>query len=298
MPRFRPILTAALVLICLTLPGATRLVSAQSQPVGPARLPQTLVAIDQQSAEQTRERLREVMRQYPPSLGRILKLDPSLMTSAAYLAPFPALAAFIQQHPEVPRNPAYYFNFVSDSGSYEPQDADRQMRAEALRSYRDMFGGVLVFLGFVTALLTLSWLIRYIVSHRRWLRSFKAQTELSTRLLERFHSSDDVLAYLRTNGGVQPFATAPVEAMAPTQAAPFNRILWSIQAGLVLMSGGAGLLVIRQYVMQEVGDMLLTFGVLAASLGIGFVLAAAASYILSRSLGLLDSTRDARHTGA
>lgn len=295
MPRLRPILNAAILLTVSLLAGAARNASAQ-----PARVPPTLVAIDQQSAEETRGRLREVMRQYPPSLGRILKLDPSLMTTPSYLAPFPALAAFLQQHPEVPRNPDYYFNFVNESGSYEPQDADTQMRAEALRSYRAMFSSLLVFSGFVTALLTLSWLIRYVVSHRRWLRAFKVQSELHTKLLERFHSSEDVLAYLRSGGGIglPQFSSTALESSLPSPAAPFNKILWSIQAGVVLMCGGIGLLIIKHYVMAEAGDMLLTFGVLAASLGVGFVLAAAASYILSRSLGLFDAARDPRAPGA
>jgi hypothetical protein len=74
---------------------------------------------------------------------------------------------------------------------------------------------------------------------------------------------------------------------------PFGRILWSVQAGLVAAAAGIGLLVVKRYVVEEVAQMLLTLGVLILSLGIGFALAAAASYMLSVRLGLLSPARPA-----
>lgn len=290
MPRFRLALTACLLAAALV--SAARPVVAQTA---------TAVPAPPQQARETRDELRRLMEGYPPALGRILKLDPALMTNANYMAPYPAITAFVQRHPEVPKNTGYFLNFVSEGGGYyeEPRDAQTQLRSEALRQFRDMFFSLMMFSGFVTAILTLAWLIRYIVSHRRWLRTFKAQTEIHTKLLERFHSSEEVLAYLRSGGGpgLLQLSSAALESLAPGAAAPLNRILWSIQAGVVLMSGGTGLLVIRNYVIEEAGDMLLTFGVLAASLGAGFVLAAGASYLLSRSLGLLESARNNRAPG-
>ena len=50
--------------------------------------------IEDQSARDTRQRLREVLDQYPPSVGQVLRLDPSLMMRPDYLAPYPALANF------------------------------------------------------------------------------------------------------------------------------------------------------------------------------------------------------------
>jgi hypothetical protein len=292
MPRFRLILTA-LVVACAATLGTVRPVAAQ-----PAA---TQVLITQpQQARETRDELRRLMEGYPPSLGRLFKLDPALMTNAAYMAPYPGITAFIQRHPEVPKNTDYFLNFINEGGAYyeEPRDAQTQLRSEALRQFRDNFLSLMVFSGFVIAVLTMAWLVRYVVSHRRWLRSFKAHTELHTKLLERFHSSDELMAYLRTGPGagfMQLSSLTPEPAGTP--GGPFNKILWSIQAGVVLICGGSGLLIIKQYVVEEAGDMLLTFGVLAASLGAGFVLAAAASYLLSRSLGLLESTRSSRASG-
>ena len=57
-------------------------------------------------ARETRDQLMEVLRQYPPSLAEVLRLDPSLLTSEQYVATYPGLAAFVARHPEVARNPA------------------------------------------------------------------------------------------------------------------------------------------------------------------------------------------------
>src|SRR3954466_11178432 len=48
-------------------------------------------AAEEGNAQQTREKLEQLLEKSPPALGRVLKLDPSLMTSPAYLAPYPLL---------------------------------------------------------------------------------------------------------------------------------------------------------------------------------------------------------------
>src|SRR5688572_9911504 len=70
-------------------------------------------------ARQTREELKELLNKYPPSLGRVLKLDPSLMANDGYLTSYPALATFLKQHPEVAKNPGFFLEFVPISqGEY------------------------------------------------------------------------------------------------------------------------------------------------------------------------------------
>jgi hypothetical protein len=146
---------------------------------------------------------------------------------------------------------------------------------------------------FFTLVLTLTWLIRYFVSHRRWLRAVQIQSDLHGRVMQRLGSSDELLTYVQSAAGRQLLhpPSAPEAPAAASPAAPFGRILWAIQSALVLASGGAGLLIIKPYVMEEVAQMLLVLGVLAIALGVGFGLAAGASYMLAERLGLLDSTR-------
>src|SRR5437773_10044670 len=53
-------------------------------------------------ARQTKEELERILDQYPPSLGRVLRLDPTLLTDPEYLRTYPALAAYLARHPEIP----------------------------------------------------------------------------------------------------------------------------------------------------------------------------------------------------
>ena len=72
-------------------------------------------------------------------------------------------------------------------------------------------------------------------------------------------------------------------------AAPFNRILWSVQAGIVLAAAGLGLWFAKNGVIEEVAQPLQVVSILAVALGIGFVASAFASYALSQKLGLVQS---------
>ena len=56
---------------------------------------------DTRDARETRDRLRQVLEQYPPSVREVLRIDPSLLTRADYLATYPVLWSFLERHPEV-----------------------------------------------------------------------------------------------------------------------------------------------------------------------------------------------------
>src|SRR5256885_1347750 len=63
------------------------------------------VALDEANAQETLRRFQELLQQYPPSLSRVLSLDPTLLLNEAYLQPYPQLATFISQHPDIAHNP-------------------------------------------------------------------------------------------------------------------------------------------------------------------------------------------------
>lgn len=278
--------------LACVLPAPT---AAQSVAVVPqelrSRTTQTPTELDQQRAEVTREELRELLRRYPPALGRVLKADPSLLTNSAYLAPYPALSTYLQRHPEVQRYPDYFLSYFGYDYQ-EPLSPEAAMRRDSMNVWRDMFFSVMVFTGFLTAALSIGWLIRYAVGHRRWLRTVKIQTDVHSRLMERFSSNDELMTYIQSPAGrqfLQGLPAAPGTASSPSVSAPLTRILWSVQAGVVLVCAGIGLLTIKRYMFDEVAEILLVWGVLGLSVGVGFVLAAAASYILSHRLGLFDA---------
>ncbi len=244
-------------------------------------------------ADDMRRQLREVMELYPPELARVLKLDPTLMTNAQYLAPYPALAEFLKEHPEIPRSPGYFFDFVYDQTPSPMRTAEADYNHRVVSMWENVMGGLFILglIGTVSAALVA--LVKHFVAHRRWLRATRIQSEFHSRLVERLGSSSEVLAYAQSSGRDLLPTLPPVETAPAAVVAPFGRILWSVQAGLVAAAAGVGLLIVKRYVLEEVAQMLLTMGVLILSLGIGFALAAGASYILSVRLGLLPPARPA-----
>jgi len=265
-----------------------------------ARLPQQSTSTGNRpsstsSPEGVRNDLRQLMRQYPPSLAEVLKLDPTLMTNGAYLHSYPALEAFFAAHPEVPRNPAYFLEFVQTADEVTDEWRRRNLSPEARE--RD---NVLTFLSVASVVagiaFVLLWLIRTFLAHRRWLRASKAQVDLQSRLIDRLSSSADAQAFIESASSNRLFADLHTvnDSGSRRVNAPLGRILWSVQSGIVATAAGIGLLIGRRYV--PVGEVLAVPGVLAIAIGLGFVLAAGASYILSNRLGLLDedSARTAR----
>lgn len=238
-------------------------------------------------ARETRDQLMEVLRQYPPSLAEVLRLDPSLLTSEQYMATYPGLAAFVARHPEVARNPGYFFG-TEHVRSWE----DYGPRAEAVQVWRNVIDGIQIFTVMVTIAGSMIWLVKTLVDHRRWLRQSKVQTEVHTKLMDRFTSNDDLLAYIQSPTGRKFLESAPIsldaDATPRNIGAPFGRIFWSVQAGAVLLLTGFGLQFVGQRQQwEEIGQPLSSMGILVVAIGLGFLISAAASYFLSRRLGLL-----------
>lgn len=249
----------------------------------PARAP-----ADMSNAEETRRDLAEILEKYPPALGRVLKLDPSLLNSPAYLEPYPALAAFLSAHPEVAHDPGYFLARVpGPDGAYRPTDA----ATAAVDMWRNMFDAFSIFVIFITVTLSLLWLIKTLLDWRRWTRMARVQAEVHSKLLDRFTANEELLAYIQTSAGRRFLESGPVLAEAGPRplGAPVSRILWSFQVGIVLAVAGLGLLFTSGRVLPEVAQGLSVLGVLAIALGIGFILSGVAAWMISRRMGLFDA---------
>jgi hypothetical protein len=285
-PTLTLTLSLALILSLVAAPAVAQTpnqapagVQAQSAPPAPAAANQ--VFVEQQSAPETRARLHELLRQHPPAVGEILRRDPSLARQD-YLAPYPSLLAFIQQHPEITRNPAFFF------GEYEfqeerPQDRSMQMFDRLM----DGFGFLFIFGGLVGVLI---WLVRSIIDQRRWLRVSRTQAEVHTKLLDRLTSNEDLMTYIQTPAGRRFLESGPLltgAESAPQAGAPLSRIILSLQAGVVLASLGVGFWIAETRFPEEMGEGFFIIGTLAAALGIGFVVSAAAAYVISSRFGLV-----------
>ena len=109
----------------------------------------------------------------------------------------------------------------------------------------------------------------------------KLQAELQTKLLEKFGSGQELLAYVQSDAGKRF-----LESLSMEQRTPYGRILGAAQASVVLILLAIALLFLRGRV-SGAEEGFLVFGTIILSLGLGFGLSAALSYYVSKSFGLL-----------
>jgi hypothetical protein len=239
---------------------------------------------DEAKASQVREQFIKVLRQYPPSLATVWKADPTLVTDQ-YLATYPALVAFLNQHPEIRRNPTWYLEPLRNS--YESYYYDPRQRSwDQLMEMAGVFAGMLIMVG------ALGWLVRTAVDYRRWGRLAKVQSEAHTKLLDRFTGNEELLAYVQSPAGRKFLQSSPIslDGGSRTMGAPLARILWSMQAGVVLSAAGIGMNYVSRHIDPENADPVFTFSIILISLGVGFIASSGLSYLMSKRLGLLAST--------
>lgn len=254
-------------------------------------------SVGDENLSTTREQLFKLLR-LSPKLTSVVARDPALLGNQDYVTHNnPELAQFLQQHPEIGRNPDFYL--FSNSGG-------RGTRAERLeqvvwpdlpvRFYRDNTSDYLVFLVFLCLLSAAVWLFRVLMENRRWGRILKLQTEVHTKLLDRFSSSQELLTYMNTEAGRRFLESAPLPAgigPAPQAKMSFMRVLTPLQLGVVLTLLGTGFLLLRNNSHLEAEGPFLMLGTLGLMLGIGFIISAGLSYGLARHMGLLpQSTAD------
>jgi hypothetical protein len=276
-----------LLVVGALLAAAVDARAAQPRSAQPPATAEQPANVDQ-DARQTREKLREILMQYPPSVAQVLQLDPTLLTRQDYLAPYPTLASFLSQHPEVGHNPAFFLGGFRFAGR-EPELA----RLQTLRPVEEALAGVMFFLGFLSVVGGMVYLARATIDHRRWLHATKIQTDAHTKIVDRLSTNEDLLAYLQSPSGQRLLSLAPtLPETGRGIGAPVGRILWSMQTGIVVALGGIGLWLAQQRLIEEIAQPLHVIAMLAIAVGVGFVVSAVVAYVLSRQLGLLDARAD------
>jgi len=269
---------STLILLVLALTSAG--LAAQERPAPPATQP---IPVFQETADAraTRVQLQQILRNHPPAVGEVLQRDPSLLTRADYLSPYPVLWAFLQKHPEIPRNPSF---FLGNFEYYEPRPQDR-----SLEMFQIILAGTGIVMGISAFLGVFMWVVRTIIDHRRWLRLSRVQAEVHTKLLDRLTTNEDLLSYIQSPAGRRFLESAPITMEQEPRAttAPISRIIWSLQAGLVLAALGSGFWFVQQNVSAEAAEGFFIIGVLAVALGVGFTASAVMAYVVSTRLGLV-----------
>ena len=134
-------------------------------------------------------------------------------------------------------------------------------------------------------------------SGRKTSALIRARADLQTKLLDRLGSGREVIEFSQTEGGKQfleALSMGTVDSPA-SKGSPTERILGSIQKGIILTLLGLGFLFLAwRYHLDDPGDVFTVIGVVGLSLGIGFLLSAGVSYRLSRSMGLLANSEPTR----
>ena len=242
--------------------------------------------LDPADARRVRAQFNELMSQHPPNLRIVFQADPTLLQKADYLAPYPRIAEFLKQHPEVARDPQFFVGRSNEYWDYR----NRTPAEQAYDTLESMLTGLAIFTGMMTVLFVLATLVRQAINHRRWSRQSKVQTEVHTKILDRLQSNDELLAYIQTPAGQRFLQSGPSPLSDPeprTLSAPFGRIFWSVQVGVVLLALGIGFWFVQRNVMAEIAPVFSSMGVIAAALGAGAICSGIVSYLLSVRFGLL-----------
>jgi hypothetical protein len=131
---------------------------------------------------------------------------------------------------------------------------------------------------------TICFVVWTVASNLQRSRHVREMTAFNARIIERMGSIKDFNDFLQTPGGTQ-FMNAITADKGPT--GPRDRILRAVQTGIVLSSVAAGCLFLSRLYRYETSDIFTFIGVILLSLGVGFLIAAAAAYGLSQRLGVL-----------
>jgi hypothetical protein len=251
----------------------------------------------------TRQQAMALLR-ISPTLMHVVEADPAILADQDYVTRAnPQLAQYLTQHPEVVRNPDFYL-FSSIPGQrgrridglrrfegnnfnvYQPP-TDTQVRQDFLRN-------LLPFLGFVVFTGAIIWLIRVLLESRRWTRVFRLQSEVHSKLIDRFASNQELLHYMETEPGKRFLEAAPIPVAADHgQPLPggLARVLGPLQLGIVLSLLGIGLLSL-QHRLHDIADGLLVFGIIALMPGLGFIISALIAWRIGTRLGLMPQSAE------
>jgi hypothetical protein len=137
--------------------------------------------------------------------------------------------------------------------------------------------------GFVFA--TISWIAYAVLEGLRSRHRVRAASEIQGKLIDRL-AGQDIAVFLSSAHGSQLLRALSEQ---PVGDAAHVRILRALQAGIVLLVVGGSLFgYLRMRTLPLEGeDVVALFATLCSALGVGLLGAAAASYRLSRRLGLL-----------
>jgi hypothetical protein len=148
---------------------------------------------------------------------------------------------------------------------------------------------VLVVLSVFGSLSFLTWVI---VDALRRKAQLRVMSEFHNKLLDRINNGKELAEFMDSPGG-----TKFVESISTERAHPAQRVLRAVQIGIVLSAAGIGCRVVgwqSTIVAREAAEGFVVLGILLLSVGIGYLVSAAASFGLGRSLGVYGPVGESR----
>jgi hypothetical protein len=155
-----------------------------------------------------------------------------------------------------------------------------------------MSGDTGIVLIMTCALATIGWVVYVVVDGFRRRQQLRVITDIHGKLLDRLGSAREFGDFFTSAAGDRFLSS-----LSRTESgAPSVRILRSLQSGLVLLALGIGLFVlvaIRSFSIDAV-DAFMVFATAATAIGAALLISAALSYVLSKRLGLIESSQPER----
>ncbi len=232
-----------------------------------------------------------------PTLTTVVSHDPSLLSSQDYVSRNnPQLAAFLAAHPEVARNPDFYlFSHLRHEEGQSDEALERAVWPDVYRSqpqqssFDRVWSDAVPLLAFICGLTAIFLLARMFIENRRWARIFKLQSEVHGKLIDKFTSNQELAAYMETDAGRKFLEAAPIPVafeQGRRMPSAVARVLTPLQAGIVMVLLGIGLLSLR-HAGPDMDTPMLVFGTVVLMPGIGFIISAGVSWLLASRLGLM-----------
>lgn len=307
MQRRNQFIPASILPVALLLAMFAGTGSVQSQQPG-SKTNKSQVITSDESDTAIQEQLLKLLR-LSPTLTTVVARDPSLLSDQEYVTRnSPELAQFLQTHPEVARNPSFYLfsNLPHARGERAEQALERKVwpdmnaRPEENHARDRLAESVGPTVAFAAFLGTMIWLIRILLENRRWGRIFRLQTEVHTKLIDRFGNNQELLTYMSTEAGKRFLEAAPIPVeFDRKQQFPgaVGKVLLPLQIGVVLTLLGMGVLLLR-HSLRDLAEPLLVLGVIILMPGLGFIISAAITWLLAGRLGLMpEPTRNDSQPG-
>ena len=131
----------------------------------------------------------------------------------------------------------------------------------------------------------IGWVTFVIVDGKRRRERIKVFTDFHTKLMDRMSSPAEFNAFMQSPGGQRFLATLQTERGGPKAA-----IMRSIHTGTIMLALSIGLLFLQRldFWNSEARAFVVFMGVIVLALAVGFLVSAALSWRLGKSLGVMD----------